>query len=128
MDIIEEQYVSFETAKLLKEKGFNVATSTFYNPKKDLNVHVNSCKICYNAASVYFSAPTQAMACRWLREKHNLHIEIQFGRYEGKTWFSANIIPMDDRYLITDDNFLIEHPTYEDALEYSIKYCLEHLI
>ena len=32
--MIKEDYVSFETAKLLKEKGFDILVHTFYNPKK----------------------------------------------------------------------------------------------
>lgn len=66
--MITEDYVSFKTAKLLKEKGFDweCETRKFY-PEPE-----------YDAESpngVY--APTLQTVMNWLRKKHNLHIEIR---------------------------------------------------
>ena len=55
--MIEEQYVSLEAAKLLKEAGFDVPCRGGY--------HVNRFR---------YEAPTQALAARWLREVHKLHV------------------------------------------------------
>lgn len=74
--MIEEQFVSFETAKLLKEAGFDVPTSTHYSNSgevwqssapEDYNDD-KSCKAC--------SRPTQALAAKWLCEVYGLHVMI----------------------------------------------------
>lgn len=87
-----DQLVSFETAKLAKEKGFDEECSHYYdledsnklkhtvegfkNPNEDCMVdielefhnHVNF-KRC--------AAPTQSLLQKWLREKHNIDIIIE---------------------------------------------------
>lgn len=76
--MISEDYVSVETAKLLKEKGFDEECRALYTfwfdevegPKED---RVEN----WNIESKYFSAPTLQMTRKWLREKHHLHIEIR---------------------------------------------------
>lgn len=74
--MIEEQFVSFDTAKLLKEAGFDVPTSTHYSNSGEVwwssipedNNNDKSCKAC--------SRPTLALAARWLREVHGIHVGI----------------------------------------------------
>lgn len=69
--MIEEQYVSFETAKLLKEAGFDVPCLCCYTSdgeKEETHIPIN-----HNFGSDY-SRPTQALAARWLREVHKLHV------------------------------------------------------
>lgn len=64
--MIEESYVSFETAKILKEAGFRELTKTHYSNSgqiwetampADYNDDFN-CNTC--------NRPTQALAARWL--------------------------------------------------------------
>lgn len=72
----KEDYVSFEVAKLLKEAGFDVPTSTHYSNRGDVWQSSapedynddKSCKAC--------SRPTQALAARWLREVYGIHVMI----------------------------------------------------
>ena len=75
---MEEQRISFETAKLAKEKGFNLVVSTAYceegvlrscNPDFYLKGYHNQ-----GMASL---APTQSLLQRWLRERHNVIVDIQ---------------------------------------------------
>lgn len=72
MIMIEEQFVSFETAKMLKEAGFREKTKTHYSNRGEVwetampadyndDLNCNSC-----------SRPTQALAARWLRETHKI--------------------------------------------------------
>jgi len=71
--MITEDYVNFETAKLLKEKGFDEGTYHCYTTKGVLwfeDVLFN-----HNAGTDY-SAPTLQMAMKWLREVHKLYINI----------------------------------------------------
>ena len=99
MATIGEDYVSFETAKLLKEKGFDQSCATYYLKDKQV-----------------YAAPTQAMAMKWLREVHDIKIMIcpcADGTYGYKT---------------LNGFWHVNFDSYEDAVEAAIKYCLENLI
>ena len=116
--MITEDYVSFETAKLLKENGFDEECSRFYMP----NGYVVWKYDHYHNFDIRerIECPTLQMAMKWLREVHNLHI-IVF-RYDNSAFpyiwyiFAHN----GDKPHIAD--------SYEQACEAAIKYCLEHLI
>lgn len=63
--MIEEAYVSFDTAKLLKEKGFDEECFRFYMPTGNGRwkyEHYHDFDI-----SDRIECPTQQMAMRWLR-------------------------------------------------------------
>ncbi len=118
--MITEDYVSFETAKLLKEKGFdwNCEAKRFYPESKN---------------GVY--APTLQTAIKWLREK-GFHIfvpmEIDYDEDErGTKWYhDATYYPeirrVSDGKIMYDDGRLYAKP--EHAYEVAIRYCLENLI
>ena len=118
--MITEDYVSFETAKLLKEKGFDNVTcqnSPHFAYNKDGQFSGPSWDTQYNA-------PTLQMAMKWLREKHNIHITMAIennGNYIGYLYRTtgANIQGWDRR---------LSKTSYEEACEAAIKYCLENLI
>ena len=135
MAAIIEDYVSFETAKLLKEKGFNERLFTFYitdEAKKegyfqlmaftDDNIDNNHSDHCY-------LAPTLQMAMKWLREAHNLVIQIEFIDFleHGEVWLYSVIERKTIKQLTGRDEDFTEH-SYEQACETAIKYCLENLI
>ena len=126
--MIIEDYVSFNVAKLLKEKGFNEACHTFYdNGHKHILKFVQK-GLCNNAAIIANNgicvAPTLQMAMKWLREIHGLFIHIDIIR-EASCWLvdiqdikgDVAIYPIKD-----------EFPKYEEACKAAIKYCLENLI
>ena len=138
MTSITEDYVSFETAKLLKEKGFDESTSMVYMPYGDL------CKLDrydsirnsnYNDITKnYFeyTAPTLQMAMKWLREVHKMHIiaepclgEENEPNLSFNRWFWT-ILKEDGEYKPIRQ--IDEFSTYEQASEAAIKYCIEHLI
>ena len=75
--MIEEVYVSFETAKLAKEKGFNENISTLYkngilkhHKPRHNNPFISNKGMTDNCCS----APTKPLLARWLREKYNVHV------------------------------------------------------
>ena len=73
---MKEQLISFETAKLAKEKGFDLFTEYGYDKNgKEVNF-----PCCYNNYPVidHYSAPNQSLLQKWLREKYNIHIDIYF--------------------------------------------------
>ena len=57
--MIEEQFVSFDTAKLLKEAGFE-----------------SECGFIVDDDGRKLYRPTQALAARWLRETHNIDVMV----------------------------------------------------
>ena len=126
----KEAYVSFETAKLLKKKGFDENTLMVYMSYGDLckcNRYDSIRNSNYNDITKnYFecTAPTHQMAMKWLREIYGIDIVIEISdpsvndrKYYCVIWDKNN-----DSYIL--DLF----DSYEDAVEAAIKYCLENLI
>jgi hypothetical protein len=107
---MEEQIVKLETAKLAKEKGFNVKCENFYNRGSGYRLQNDS--IIRTGADVIYEAPTQSLLQKWLREKYNIHVEI--------TWVDtlSNIyvyhISTTGNAIRPDSQF---YNSYEEALE-----------
>ena len=119
--MITEDYVSFETAKLLKEKGFDEPCLMCYNSDKKLDNygHYNSYK---NSDVFSLTAPTLQMAMKWLREVHKIFISIQQHMDMSYVWY----IYEDGTWKGCDRES--HNNSYEQACEAAIKYCLENLI
>ncbi len=121
--MITEDYTSFETARLLKEKGFNEKCRALYTfwfdevegPKEDEAEN-------WNIEPKYFSAPTIQMTMKWLREVHNIAIETEWEHL----WYTY-IKPMTSKPS-EEDYYQCESSKYEEACEAAIKYCLENLV
>ena len=117
--MIEEAYVSFETAKLLKNKGFDVPCKSYYSKAGAIRNIGNYCNTLLNAIKS-ISAPTQQMAMRWLREVHGIHIIIDYSpAFKEYSFDISEIDKLMNGYI---------YDTYEEAAEAAIKYCLENLI
>lgn len=116
--MIKEQYVSFEVAKLLKEKGFKEEThGNYYLGGKFDGEFEESSKVNWNKFfKTPIAAPTQQMAMRWLREVHDIKIMIR--PYVDGTY----------SYEILNGFWYVNFDSYEDAAEAAIKYCLENLV
>ena len=125
--MIVENYVSFETAKLLKEKGFDVETRGYYPIKGDATGRLfanSSSEYDHNHSQVQISAPALQMAMKWLREEKHIFIELSVdtmikGAFTWKLFEypSLEIMPYDGWEY-----------TYEEACEEAIRYCLENLV
>ena len=120
---IQEDYVSFEIAKLLKEKGYKGSFNGYYN---GAGCVIDSPSVLLKEPEYqYYERVSLYMAVKWLREKHNIHIEPRYFP-----------IPNIYRYVIIHSPFTIEninsHPqyfnTHEEACDAAIKYCLQNLI
>ncbi len=115
--MITEDYVSFETAKLLKEKGFDDFTChSYYYKNGDIEEETR-----YEGD---FGRPTLQMAMKWLRDIHGLFIHIDVIR-EASCWLADIQDIKGDVSVYPVEN---EFPNYEEACEAAIKYCLENLI
>ncbi|MCR4964824.1 MAG: hypothetical protein K6A41_04130 [Bacteroidales bacterium] len=139
--MITEDYVSFEIAKLLKEKGFSgefhkhywgyehgkeFLTEGSFNPEYD------------------YPAPTLQMAMKWLREIKGISIdiitdwewardpitmtkiEIEYPEASEFTGYYYEIHQLEPHRLLYDSAVISKNR--EEACEAAIKYCLENLI
>ena len=121
--MITEGYVCFETAKLLKEKGFDEFTISFYDKNGSIGFNEVDTRV-----SDGYQRPTLQMAMRWLREIHGVFIAIYI--------VPNTTITMEQRYYFFKlyknrriYNFPLDYSvqfykTYEEACESAIKYCL----
>lgn len=114
--MITEDYVSFETAKLLKENRFDGSCH---------NSYLNG--ILFDSSfdkDGFVKAPTLQMAMKWLREIHKIDIAIYpYGEYTCNN-YQFDVYKDMTLKISKDDGFM----QYEQALEAAIKYCLENLI
>ena len=129
--MITEDYVSFEVAKLLKEKGFDWECIGYYVDDESNEVKYSFLGETNSTwENRCCSAPTHQMAMKWLREIHNYAISICLDSY---------VVPFDNQYYILirrrKDKYETIGPceqvyfdTYEEAVEAALKYCLENLI
>jgi len=124
--MITEDYVSFETAKLLKEKGFDISCIGRYS-ERSKDFHLDTTRPCNNGGLFQISAPTHQMAIKWLRETLGLYITIRTMFIEKEVTYDSIIQYMKNNKhnTITDEN---SYNKIEDATEAAIKYCLENLI
>ena len=126
---MNEDYVSFETAKLLKEKGFDIYVSSFYDvegefSRKEADWNWN--------IGTHYSAPTLQMTMKWLRNNFNLNLV----PYALSLGWVFDVFDLSDRDItgceeIYSMNFPTKstcYKTYEEACEAGIRYCLENLI
>ena len=125
MAIITEDYVSLETAKLLKEKGFGEPTIGTYNIESKNPILIERPIRALHCEAI-ISAPTFQMAMKWLREVHNIDI-IAPPQYDSIKWtYSAIIFKLS--IPCTEIRLNDNKDKKEEAYETAIKYCLEHLI
>ena len=123
--MIQEAYVSFEIAKLLKEKGFNEPIRCWYDNFQDF--HEEGMRMSNtDCLPPTVMCPTCQMAMAWLREKYNINIDI-VSIWEQKRWeYQVYIItPSTSKHPYRID---ILYTAYEEAVEAALKYCLEKLI
>jgi len=75
---MEEQLVSFETAKLAHEKGYNIKTWPLQYYRTELKPNEVRDTVHNSTYVKSFLTPTQSLLAKWLREVHQIHIDIIF--------------------------------------------------
>ena len=127
MEQITEDYCNFDTAKLLKENGFDEPTERFYN--EDGITCCGTSSYNWNEDEGDYSRPTLWLAMKWLREVHHCVICIT-----PLTFYCGEIVSKWGYCIWADDNTEVDEESsprlesYEEAAESAIKYCLEKLI
>ena len=127
--MITEDYVSFETAKLLKEKGFDDNCASLYDLRNGEFSQRGVGYIFNNGQwDNFITAPTLQMVMKWLREVHNLEIypyHVMF-QENNKWWYEIEKVTKGCSNCQYEEEPI--YSTYEEACESAIKYCLENLI
>ena len=142
---MEDEIVSFETAMLLKEKGFNEPCSHYYEDN-DLyklgyyhgegtgfvrnNSPIDGRFLC---EKMQCTAPTQSLAKKWLRETRNITFNANPHSNDGKIIYVVTIkVISSNKYI--DFNVMMDasnkanmFDTYEDAIESGLTYCLKSI-
>lgn len=117
---MNEDYVSFEVAKLLKEKGFDWFCENHYI----VNCEPDGKTLAF-AGFIYYKKPTLYIAQKWLRETKSIHINI--AAFEGN--YYAVLFKTNGSFI---KNMVKEGPnrngiweSYEDALNAGILEALK---
>lgn len=148
--MITEDYVSYEVAKLLKEKGFDEPCLYYYKDgiyyKDGVLMFSPSLRGRNSYQTDTYSAPTHQMAMKWLREVHNIDIEVHtdvgmlgvkvytpfISRYKSSTEYPSKLRQYKNGLYFEDDRGVIpgirHFETYKEAVEAALKYSLENLI
>jgi len=128
--MIEEAYCSYETSKLLKEKGFDEVMRCWYDNYGEF--HEDGCKMRNSdCLPLTIMAPTLAFAMMWLREVHGWHISLEpcYDYDSMHVIYLAFVQNVADVHTFMDGRKNVaSHPQAESAAEFAIKYCLKNLI
>lgn len=120
-------FVTFEIAKKLKEKGFKQSYNIFgYNPIfsdentikfiSDIGAYENE----YYGINI--PCPTISQVLNWLRKEKKIYVSVEV---EREDWFEYKIVQTNKN---TRCNSTRVYETYDDAMIEGIKYVLYNLI
>ena len=159
-----EQFITLETAKLAKQAGFDWECPTFYtetfdytnqdgtgkfefrrddnlryrNPNDDRNSFVNHKGTLLEYKFEMYSAPTQSVLQRWLREvkSYNIYIshtytviDCQIKSIWEVLYEKMSFLKPNSTLILEDDlGRSLAFDTYETALEAGLKECLSLII
>lgn len=126
--MIHDELISFETAKLAKEKGFNAKCYHYYQRGE---LQSDGCFNRHNkGVDSICSAPTQSLLQRWLREEKGIIVEVfvdddsnmplTYNIHQYKDWNWECVCHHHGNYYAVTD--------WELCLEDALKYALENLI
>ena len=131
--MIEESYVSFDTAKLLKEVGFDipcrgiyVTDRTGYYEFREYDNKQTTNDLCWDSEDGFqyeYLAPTQALADKWLREVYNVAI---YSLYDDdmEQWFYV-VDAFTKNPVINGFQSGSEYDDYESAFEDGLREAIK---
>lgn len=124
---MEEQIVSFETAKLAEEKGFGLIQrhgmeTSLYTKDGNHTYYANYGFMGSGLNGGYISAPTQSLLQKWLREVHKINTFVGF-RMNTKKWDGqAHDMSLNGKEFVKQYSIIGKetYDLYEDALEVAL--------
>lgn len=121
MENIQEDFVSFEVAKLLKEKGFDI--SGYLNEVWLGNRYKNKIPTPVMGIGTTSKLPTQALVIKWLRAKWGIHIHSEY--MDDVLLFGYGICNIKTNTIEMEE---WKYNSPEQALEAAILYTLNNLL
>lgn len=121
-----EHYINFETAKLLKERGYTEPCRRCYDKNGDVAIEYLRPALPFRYADkdVYL-CPTQAEVTDWLRREHKKFVEVNVCiDLNGNYHYSYAVLDKECKYLI---KYVDDFPSHEDATEDAIISVLKQL-
>jgi hypothetical protein len=121
---MQEELVSFETAKLGKEKGF-VNILCHYRYWDDSTKELTNEELfgIPNNNESFFEAPTQSLLQKWLREVHNIDVWVnKIGSTNEKKYY-FNVM-VNNKFVNTTNSNSKTFLKYEEALEVGLQEAL----
>lgn len=112
-----EEIVKYETAKLAKEKGFKILVDDAYFMAND-NGEITLGWSNYDEP-IYgeIKAPTQSLLQRWLREVHNIEVEVNRIRYSNSREY---VFDIRNNNVQLKSSLKNTYGSYEESLEYGL--------
>lgn len=136
---MKEEFVSYEIAKKLREKGFKERCVAHYYPSSSELVFnqtafrgaiVEDCLYSYNSLPIecfgsdLIDAPTISQVLGWLREEKTLHVYVEYVFSETSIWIcEVQLVGSYERFYPPED-----YETYEEAVIACIEYVLDNLL
>ena len=135
--MIEEQFVSFDTARMLKEVGFNipcrgiyVTDRTGYYEFREYDNKQTTDNLWWNTEDGFqyeYLAPIQALAARWLHEVHRIVVDVAYiPPHVGRDVWQYFVGGMDDMVWPGDyEPSDRKYETYEEAMEVGLQEAIK---
>lgn len=120
--MIKEQYVSFDTARMLKEASFDVPCRRHYTKSGSTWETAVPETIDDSKSCTWFPCPTQALAARWLREVYGFCISVDYWKPDDALFY-CNIT----QFRYGTHRLRKIYSSYEEALEDGIQDCLKRI-
>jgi hypothetical protein len=73
---MKEELIKFETAKLAKEKGFDIPCENFYYTEIFNTKKVRKTEELQKVHDKKYLAPTQSLLQKWLRDNFKYHVQV----------------------------------------------------
>jgi len=130
---MEDQLVLFDTAKLAKDKGFNVrCNNCFLRGEAIVNGILN--KTYGEPLDDILERPTQSLLQRWLREIHRVDVTVITEWKEGKRFYRVGVSYVSEENKIEiwfsreEDGRIKNYTSFENALEEGLQEGLKKIL
>jgi hypothetical protein len=125
-NMMKEELITYETAILAKEKGFNWETNRyFYLDQLSEFDEYDATMVNHNSSDQtsvdYMSAPTQSLLQKWLRDVHNIHVSpLMYINKKKELKWRFDLTTVSPYYSSIDKRSTKIRDTYEEALEVAL--------
>ena len=122
---MEDTLIEYKTAILAKEKGFTWKCKNYF----DTEISSNRINTWYDKegfkntlsknSNKFCTRPSQSLLCKWLRDVHNIHFNVDCSHYEGLHWEVGEIFDFKDQVILKQP-FKERFDTFEEAMEFGL--------